>query len=144
MLGPNRRYITATTTKPEPRVTVPNQQNSNIIRTSTGDTASKQNSAFKKENDVETPSPSGLGQPDLGFPLSSKRGAAEGLGSASKKENDTRGRRRCQHRQAKQGSLSGLKLSNTIAAESVNEDGEVHVGRNHHVGRGLTGLHLPS
>ena len=47
---------------------------------------SEQDDAFKKEDDVEMPSPSDPEEPDLGFPLSSKRVPAEGLDSASKKE----------------------------------------------------------
>ena len=56
------------------------------MRAKTGDTASKQDSAFKKENDVEAPSLSSPGDPDLGFPLSSKRGTTKGLDSASKRK----------------------------------------------------------
>ncbi|EMS56416.1 Protein ZINC INDUCED FACILITATOR-LIKE 1 [Triticum urartu] len=58
----------------------------NIARAKTGDNASKQDGAFKKEYDAETPSPSGPEEPGLGFPLSSKRGATEGLDNASKEE----------------------------------------------------------
>jgi hypothetical protein len=93
---------------PNPERQCRTNKNSNIVRAITGDTTSSQDSAFKKEDDVGTPSLSGLGEPDLGFPLGSKRGAAEGHGSVSKKKNDTHGRRRCQHRQAEQGSLPGL------------------------------------
>lgn len=53
------------------------------MKTKTGDTASKQDSAFKKEYDAETPSPSGL--EDLGFPLSSRRGSPEDLDNVFKK-----------------------------------------------------------
>ena len=61
-------------------------KSSNISRTKIGDTASEQDSAFKKEDHAETSSPSGPEEPDLEFPLSSKRGAITGLDSASKKE----------------------------------------------------------
>uniref|UniRef100_A0A8R7PRI3 Uncharacterized protein n=1 Tax=Triticum urartu TaxID=4572 RepID=A0A8R7PRI3_TRIUA len=115
----------------------------NISGTKTGDTSSEQDGAFK-EDDVETPSPSDPEEPDLGFPLSSKRGAAEGLNNASKKENDVRRRRRCQHRQAEQEFLPGLRLSNPIATVSGNKDEDANAGRNHHVGRGLAGLQLLS
>ena len=57
--------------------------------------------------------------------------------------NDTRGHRRCQHWQAEQRSLPGLKLSNPIAAESGIEDEGADNGRQHHCGRGLAGLQLP-
>ena len=50
------------------------------------DTMSSQDSAFKKEDDVRTPSLPGPGELDLGFPLSSKRGTTEGLGNVSKKK----------------------------------------------------------
>ena len=61
-------------------------KNSNIYQARIGDTVSSQDNAFKKEDDTGTPSLSGPGESDLGFPLSSKRGAAEGLDNASKKE----------------------------------------------------------
>ena len=86
MLGPNEGYITTRPTKPEPSGNAEPTQNSNIYQARIGDTASSQDNAFKKEDDAGTPSLSGPGESDLGFPLSSKRGAAEGLDSASKKE----------------------------------------------------------
>ncbi|XP_073354656.1 uncharacterized protein [Aegilops tauschii subsp. strangulata] len=58
----------------------------NIAGAKTGNTASKQDGAFKKEYDAETPSPSSPEEPDLGFPLRLKRGVAEGLDNASKEE----------------------------------------------------------
>ena len=51
---------------------------------------------------------------------------------------------RCQHWQAEQGFLLGLRLSKPIAVVSGVRDKEADAGRSHHVGRGLAGLHMPS
>ena len=94
MPGTERRRCSARTEDtsqldlPNPnQAATPNQhKNSNIYQARIRDTASSQDNAFKKEDDAGTPSLSGSRESDLGFPLSSKRGAAEGLDSASKKE----------------------------------------------------------
>ena len=86
MLSPNRGYITAKTTNPNQERQRRTNKSTYISKTKTEDTVSEQDGAFKKEHDTETPSPSGPEKPDLGFPLSSKRGSAESLDSASNKE----------------------------------------------------------
>ena len=80
MLNLNRRNNTVRTNQSKTK------SGEHIIMDTNGGTTSEQDSAFKKEDNAETPSPSGLEKPDLGFPLSSKRGATEGLDNASKKE----------------------------------------------------------
>ncbi|KAE8783031.1 Protein ZINC INDUCED FACILITATOR-LIKE 1 [Hordeum vulgare] len=66
---------------------MPNQhKNSDIDRAIITDTGSSQDSVFKKEDNTETSSLSGPREWDLEFPVSSKKGTSEGLGSAFKKE----------------------------------------------------------
>src|SRR4051794_39940681 len=80
-----------------------NQQEVQHHQSQLRDTTSEQYSAFKKEDNVETTSLSGPDDPDLGFPLGSKRGTTEGHGSAFNKQNAICRRRHYHHWQAEQG-----------------------------------------
>ncbi|KAE8770818.1 Protein ZINC INDUCED FACILITATOR-LIKE 1 [Hordeum vulgare] len=63
------------------------QTNDSIIaRAKIGNTASEQDGAFRKEDNAEMSSLYGPRDSDLGFPMNSKRGSSQGLGTVSKKE----------------------------------------------------------
>ena len=56
-ISPNREKHTAKPTEPKTRVADQKSTTSNIFNSNTGDSTSEQDSAFKKGNDVVTPSP---------------------------------------------------------------------------------------